>query len=72
VPSYIFGGCILLRVKQWLHAHIVETVWLKQVNDIEPIFDILSGISNGEEIPLSMSIGIKISSKYQIILELAP
>lgn len=69
-PSHSFRHRSLLRVNQRLHAYIVETVGFEQVDDVEPILYVFSGVGNREEVPLRVAIGVVISRQDKIVLKL--
>lgn len=69
-PSHSFRHRSLLRVYERLHAYVVETVGFEQIDDIEPIFHVFSGVGNREEVPLRVAIGVVISRQDEIVLKL--
>lgn len=60
-PSYSLSHRSLLGVDQRLHAYVVEAVWFEQVDDVEPILYIFSGVGDREEVPLGVSVCVVVS-----------
>jgi len=69
-PSNSFSKCCSFWIYKRFHSYIVKWIRFEQIDYIEAIFYIFSGIGNGKEIPLCVSVGVVVGGQYQIILKL--
>lgn len=68
-PPHSFRHRSLLGVNERLHAYVVETVGFEQVDDVEPILYVFSGVGDREEVPLSVPVCVVISCQDEIVLK---
>ena len=67
MPPQFFISCLILTVREHPHPLVVKTVRLGQVNNVEPNFLAFGCVTNSEEEPLSVSIGIDVILEHQIV-----
>ena len=57
-PALACAFGLSLRVDQWAHAMVVQTIWLHQIDDIEAVLLTGARIGNLEVVPLSVTAGV--------------
>lgn len=66
-PANVVGVGIQLGVHEWLHPYSIQALSLQQVDNGEAIGDIFSGVLNSKIKPLSVFIGVEVSSQGEFI-----
>ncbi len=67
VPTDTFIFKFFLWISQHFHPFIVEALWLKEVQHVKFYFCSLSCVLNAEVEPLSVTFGVKIILKNEIV-----
>ena len=69
-PSLACALSLHLRVDQWSHTVIVQTVGLHQIDDVEPILLAGTSVCYSEVVPLSVASCVVIWLQNQVVLML--